>query len=71
MPYKNGRIAVPGAPGLGVKLDRNKLAQYAEEFKRLGPYPYDKDPLRPNWCPTIPNDRWAAPLDDRTPIIPR
>jgi glucarate dehydratase len=67
--YENGAIAVPSAPGLGVKLDRDKLAQYRELYRRLGSYPYDQDPLRPGWTPTIPNDRWADPLDARVPKI--
>jgi glucarate dehydratase len=67
MRYEGGSIAVPSGPGLGVTLDRSKLAQYAEAFKRLGPYPYDQDPLRPGWTPTIPNTRWADPADGRIP----
>ena len=67
--YENGEIAVPTAPGLGVKLDRDKVAEYRELYQRLGSYPYDQDPLRPGWTPTIPNDRWADPLDQRTPEI--
>lgn len=59
--YHNGAIAVPTAPGLGVKLDRDKLSEYRELYRRLGSYPYDQDPLRPGWTPTIPNDRWADP----------
>ncbi len=65
--YENGAIAVPTAPGLGVKLDRDKVAEYREMFLRLGSYPYDQDPLRPGWTPTIPNNRWADPLDARVP----
>ena len=65
--YEGGAIAVPTGPGLGVKLDREKLAEYAELYKRLGPYPYDQDPLRPGWTPTIPNGRWADPEDARRP----
>jgi glucarate dehydratase len=68
--YHGGRIKVPDGPGLGVKLDRDKLAEYAELYKRLGGYPYDRDPLRPAWTPTVPNDRWADPDDARTPEIP-
>jgi glucarate dehydratase len=68
--YKNGAIKVPDAPGLGVKLNRDKLAEYSELYKRLGGYPYDQDPLRPGWTPTIPNNRWADPNDDRQPEIP-
>ena len=71
MPYVGGKIAVPTGNGLGVKLNREKLGHYAEEFKRLGPYPYDKDPLRPDWCATVPNNRWADPDDDRIPTVPR
>ena len=67
MRYEGGSIAVPSGPGLGVTLDRSKLAQYAEEFERLGSYPYDQDPLRPGWTPTIPNTRWADPEDGRIP----
>ena len=68
--YNNGAIAVPTAPGLGVKLDRDKVAEYRELYRRLGSYPYDQDPLRPGWTPTIPNDRWADPQDARAPEIP-
>jgi len=68
--YKNGAIKVPDAPGLGIKLNRDKLAEYNELYKRLGGYPYDQDPLRPGWTPTIPNNRWADPDDDRRPDIP-
>lgn len=70
MKYEKGRIAVPDGPGLGVELDREKLAEYHELFLRLGNYPYDQDPLRPGWTPLVPNDRWADPLDARTPAIP-
>lgn len=69
LPYRQGSIAVPTSPGLGVKLDRDKLAEYHELFLRLGNYPYDKDPLRPQWSPMVPNQQWADPLDERTPAI--
>ncbi len=65
--YERGSVAVPEGPGLGVRLDRDKLAEYAEAYRRLGGYPYDQDPLRPGWAPTIPNDRWADPSDARRP----
>ena len=70
MCYCGGSIAVPTAPGLGVQLDRDRMAEYHELFKRLGPYPYDQDPLRPGWTPTIPNQSWADPKDARRPNIP-
>ena len=65
--YENGAIAVPTGPGLGVRLDRNKLGEYAKLYWKLGGYPYDRDPLRPDWFPTVPNDRWADPSDARQP----
>ena len=61
LPYADGAIAVPDAPGLGVELDRDKLAEYAELFRELGPYPYDRDPARPDWYPLLPNTDWADP----------
>jgi glucarate dehydratase len=68
--YENGAIAVPDGPGLGVRLDREKLREYHELFLRLGPYPYDQDPLRPGWTPLVPNERWADPEDARIPDVP-
>jgi len=67
--YENGAIKVPSAPGLGIKLNREKLTEYSELYKRLGNYPYDQDPLRKGWAPIIPNSRWANPDDKRTPEI--
>jgi glucarate dehydratase len=61
LPYAGGATAVPDAPGLGVELDRDKLAEYAELFRELGPYPYDRDPARPDWYPLLPNSDWADP----------
>src|SRR3546814_13807371 len=43
MEYRDGALAVPTGPGLGVTLDRDKLAEYAELYKKLGGYPYDRD----------------------------
>jgi glucarate dehydratase len=70
LPYCHGAIPVPTAPGLGVMLDRDRMARYHELFLRLGPYPYDQDPLRPGWAPLIPNTRWADPADGRVPHVP-
>jgi glucarate dehydratase len=68
--YECGSIAVPQGPGLGVRLDREKLRQYHELYLRLGGYPYDQDPGRPDWTPIIPNDRWADPSDGRPVSFP-
>lgn len=61
MQYRNGAIAVPEGPGLGVELDREKLAKYSEYYKEVGGYPYDRDPGRPGWFALVPNTRWADP----------
>jgi glucarate dehydratase len=59
MPYRDGRIAVPTGPGLGVELDQDKLRQYAELYKELGSYTYDRDPQRPGWFTLLPGGDYA------------
>lgn len=59
--YVHGEITVPDKPGLGIELDREKLDQYAELYKKLGSYPYDRDSRRKDWYPLVPNSRWADP----------
>ena len=61
MKYVDGAIALPTGPGLGVELDRDKLAQYAAYFKEVGGYTYDRDPSRPEWYATVPEYRFADP----------
>ncbi|WP_154795159.1 enolase C-terminal domain-like protein [Occultella kanbiaonis] len=58
-PYVDGKMAVPTAPGLGVTLDRDKVAEYAELYRELGGYTYDRDPGRPDWYPLLPNTSFA------------
>lgn len=65
--YKNGKIKVPNRAGLGIKLNRDKLNEYSELYKELGGYSYDKDPLRPDWSPIVPNTRWADEKDANIP----
>jgi glucarate dehydratase len=69
MRYEGGVIRVPDGPGLGVELDRAKLAEYAALYKKLGGYPYDQDPGRPGWAPLTPNTSWADPADTRRPDL--
>lgn len=61
LPYRDGAIAVPDGPGLGVELDRDRLERYADYFQEVGNYTYDRDPNRPGWFPIIPNEKWADP----------
>ncbi|NED98732.1 enolase C-terminal domain-like protein [Phytoactinopolyspora halotolerans] len=59
--YVDGAIEVPSGPGLGVRLDGDKVAEYAELYRELGGYPYDRDPGRPGWYPLLPNADFADP----------
>jgi len=45
--YRNGAMAVPTTPGLGVKLDRDKLAKYHEISKKKQMGSWIEDPKRP------------------------
>ena len=65
--YTDGRITVPEGPGLGITLDREKLAEYAELYRELGGYPYDRDPARPDWYPLLPNTEFADPTAEGIP----
>ena len=69
LPYRHGAIAVPDAPGLGVRLDRDRVERWADHYRRVGGYPYDRDPQRPGWFAMVPNTSWADPLDDRVPTL--
>lgn len=69
MRYENGAIKVPDGPGLGVRLDREKLAQYHELYKELGGYPYDRDPSRPGWFALVPNRDFADPTVAAAPEV--
>ena len=70
LPYEAAPSPCPPGRGWACELDREKLGRYHEEFKRLGSYPYDQDPLRPGWAPLLPNDRFADPADGRVPKVP-
>ena len=67
--YTNGAIRVPDGPGLGVALDREKLARYHELYRELGGYAYDRDPGRPGWYPLVPNRDWADPTRSLAPKL--
>jgi glucarate dehydratase len=69
MPYRSGKIQVPDGNGLGVTLDPAKLAQYHELYRELGGYPYDRDPGRPGWYPSVPNHDWADPAKSLAPKL--
>ena len=60
---------MPDAPGLGVRLDRERVAPLGGTLRRVGGYPYDRDPSARAWFPLVPNTVWADPLDDRVPLL--
>lgn len=33
LPYRNGRLSVPDGPGLGIKLDAERVGKYAEAYR--------------------------------------
>jgi len=45
--YRNGKMVVPTGPGLGVKLDKDKLAKYHELSKTCQMGSWIEDPRRP------------------------
>lgn len=55
MQYKNGCIAVPKGPGLGVKLDEDKMKHYEKYYEEKGDYyaRFHQDPRRPDWYPIV------------------
>jgi len=59
--YVEGAIALPTGPGLGVEVDRDKLAHYAGHYRDVGGYTYDRDPQRPGWYSIQPESRYADP----------
>lgn len=52
--YRNGCLRVPDGPGLGVELDRDKLARYHADYVRDGGIGEFFDPARPGWTPALP-----------------
>jgi glucarate dehydratase len=68
--YRDGSIKVPDAPGLGVRLDRDKLEEYAELYRELGGYPYDRDPGYPDRYALVPKQRFADPEASVKPDLP-
>jgi glucarate dehydratase len=69
--YRNGKIAVPKGPGLGVEIDRDKVRRYAEHFREVGGYAYDRDPGRPGWYAMVPETRYADPRVKSAPPFER
>lgn len=55
LPYKDGCIAVPTGPGLGVELDEEKMEKYERFFEEKGDYyaRFHQDPRRPDWFPVV------------------
>lgn len=55
LPYVDGAIAVPTGPGLGVRLDEQKMKRYQKLFEEKGDYyaRFHADPYRPDWYPVV------------------
>jgi glucarate dehydratase len=52
----DGKMAVPKGPGLGVKLDRDRLAKYHEMSKKAKMGSWIEDPRRPGAI--TPQPKW-------------
>ncbi len=52
--YEQGHFQVPKGPGLGVEIDREKLAKYSRYYREKGEAGEFLDPTRPGWLPTLP-----------------
>jgi L-alanine-DL-glutamate epimerase-like enolase superfamily enzyme len=53
LPYQSGSLGIPQGPGIGVNLDRDKLARYAECYQKQGNFSY-RDPQALLATPTVP-----------------
>ena len=49
LPYKDGKLAVPTGPGIGVTLDRDKLERYKETYVRAQGSSPDIGSFSPVW----------------------
>lgn len=67
--YREGRIEVPDAPGLGIRLDREKMVEHADLYRELGGYPYDRDPGHPGGYALVPKQRFADPSASLKPTL--
>lgn len=52
--FKDGHLGLPSEPGLGVELDREKLAYYHAYHERHPEVNEFYDPRRPGWVPALP-----------------
>ena len=52
--YQKGCFEVPAGPGLGVEIDREKLAKYSRMYQEQGEAGEFLDPYRPEWVPKLP-----------------
>ena len=52
--FKKGCLAVPQGPGLGVELDRDKVAHYHQRYLEMGDQEEFQDQARSQWWPRLP-----------------
>lgn len=56
--FDRGCLRVPEGPGLGVALDRDKMAQYHEKYKEVGTFSIFG--ARPEELLTVPVPLWPT-----------
>jgi L-alanine-DL-glutamate epimerase-like enolase superfamily enzyme len=54
LPYKEGQLVVPDAPGIGVTIDPDKIARYAELHRTRAAEFSFRDPRAVGLTPLIP-----------------
>jgi glucarate dehydratase len=52
--YREGHFDVPSGPGLGVKVDWDKVQKYNRVYQAQGQVNELYDTRRPNWTPALP-----------------
>src|SRR5205807_10313956 len=60
LPYQDGCIAVPHGPGLGVRLDEDRVSEYSEEYRLPARHPYTRHPKLPRPLSPAPRPAHAS-----------
>ncbi|MPZ60169.1 MAG: mandelate racemase [Propionibacteriales bacterium] len=54
LPYSGGRLEIPGGPGIGVQLDPDRMAAYAEAYEKAGDEFAFQEPAALSATPLLP-----------------
>ena len=65
--YRDGRSRLPKGPGLGVELDRDKVARIRRALSRARRLRLRPRSGRPDWYALVPNTKFADPTISLAP----